>query len=81
MDSLDFGAVSLIGVAVSVIVQLVKSQFKTSKYATILTVLALSLIGGGVYVLLVEYSYWQAVVQMLAAAGAFYAFIIKQLEE
>lgn len=80
MDSIDFGSLVIVGAIVSLIVQVIKTKLGTSKMASLAAVIVLSLIGGAVYVTLKDTTYWQTILQILMAAGAFYAFIIKQLE-
>lgn len=80
MESLDMGSLVLVGVAVSLVVQIIKDRLGATRYGTQIAVLALSVLCGGVYVLLNETPYWETFLQILLAAGAFYAFIIRQFE-
>lgn len=69
----------IIGVIVSCIVQFLKG--KLSNTSAILAVLAvLSLAAAGVYMVLVNTGYWEAVYGILVTSGAFYAFIIQRFE-
>lgn len=68
------------GVVVSLIVQLLKKWFGTSRLVTISICVVLSVVGGLAYTLLNHAGLWEQAVQMFAVAGAFYAFIIKSFE-
>lgn len=75
-------AIALLGgVAVSVIVQIVKNKLGTSTGVTLITVLALSLAAAGLYEVLQWSGYWEGFVQTLAVAGSVYTFIIRRFEE
>ena len=80
METLDFGSLVLVGAVVSLFVQFVKTYLETSKFWTLAAVLVFSLVSGGLYVVLRETSYFETVVQIVLAAGAVYAFVIKQFE-
>lgn len=69
------------GVVVSLVVQFVKSYFKTNTAATMLVVVGLSLVGGVGYMALLHFGLWQSFLQVLVAAGAFYAFILKNVTD
>lgn len=68
------------GMAVSLFIELLKTQFKLSGLETGFVVFILSLISAVVYYLLNMYGLLEAVIQILATAGAFYAFIVKNLK-
>lgn len=69
------------GVLVSLVVQFVKSKFNLNAAGVMLFVAALSVVGGVAYQLLTHYGMWEAFVQVLLSAGAFYAFIIKNVKD
>jgi hypothetical protein len=68
-----------IGAIVSLIVQLLKSK-STGQYATLAILAVLSLAAAGIYTVLVNTGYWEAVYGILVTAGAFYAFVIQRFE-
>lgn len=69
------------GVLVSLIVELTKKKFNLNMAGTMVFVAVLSLVGGVAYKVLLAYGMWEAVIGVLAAAGAFYAFIIKNVKD
>jgi len=71
----------IIGVLVSILAQWFKVSAKTNTVGTYLTVLALSLIAAGTYTFLKDTSIWPVILQIVTVAGAFYAFVIKRIEE
>jgi hypothetical protein len=68
----------IIGAIVSLIVQFVKG--KNSQYVTLAILAVLSLAAAGLYTVLVDTGYWDAVYGILVTAGAFYAFVIQRFE-
>lgn len=68
------------GIAVSLLVEWVKTRFDLSTTSTMLTVVGLSLAGGAAYFFLNLYGLWESVLQILISAGAFYAFIIRNVK-
>lgn len=69
------------GVLVSLVVEFVKNKFKLNAAGVMLFVAGLSLVGGVAYKVLLAYGMWEAFVGVLVAAGAFYAFIIKNVTD
>lgn len=69
----------IIGAAVSLIVQLVKSKAR-NQWETLVILLGISLAAAGIYTALVATGYWSSVAAILIAAGAFYAFVIQRFE-
>jgi hypothetical protein len=69
----------IIGAIVSLIVQSLKSRF-ASQYATLAILAVLSLAAAGIYTVLLNTGYWEAVYGILVTAGAFYAFVIQRFE-
>ena len=67
------------GIAVSLLVQFIKTKYKLSKNSTLLVVLGLSILGGIAYKVLMFYGFWSTFLQIIMAAGAFYTFIIKNM--
>lgn len=68
------------GIAVSLFIELMKSQFKISGLETGFVIFVLSLVAAVTYYLLNMYGLLEAVIQILATAGSFYAFIVKNLK-
>lgn len=69
------------GVLVSLVVQFIKNKANLNAAGVMLVVAGLSLAGGLAYQALLHYGYWEAFVQVLVSAGAFYAFIIKNVKD
>lgn len=69
------------GVVVSLIIEAIKGYFNGSTTATMIAVAVMSLVGGIVYTLLTHYGLWESFIGVLVSAGAFYAFIIKNVKE
>ena len=67
------------GVAVSLLVQLIKTKLGLSSTSTMFLVVLLSLAGGLSFYLFQMFGLWTAVLQILTIAGAFYAFIVRSL--
>jgi hypothetical protein len=70
----------LLGVLVSIVVQLIKKTFGPNMLGTYLAVIIFSLLGGALYYWIRSTAYWPAVFQILTFAGAFYTFILKQMD-
>lgn len=68
------------GVIVSLIVQWMKTAFNGNTAATMAAVVAMSLVGGIAYTLLTQFGLWESFLGVLTSAGAFYAFIIKNMQ-
>lgn len=71
----------ILGVVVSIVVEVVKKYVGTSKLGTLTTLLALSLVGGWLFVLVSSTAYWQVLLQVLGAAAAFHNLVIRQYQE
>lgn len=65
------------GVIVSLLVTFIKKKAGTSTWGTMVSVVVLSLMAGGLYMSLVHFGYWESVLKVFATAGAFYAYVIK----
>lgn len=69
-------------IGVSLVVQVIKKWAKPeNKLATIGILVAVSLIGAGVYEFLVASGYWETVLKVLVEAAGIYTLIIKQLDK
>lgn len=78
---MDQTAILFGGVIVSLVVQFAKNKFKLNAAGVLAFVAVLSLIGGGAYKALLAYGMWEAFVGVIVSAGAFYAFIIKNIKD
>lgn len=68
------------GVVVSLIVEMIKTKLGGSTSATMAVVVILSLLGGVIYTALTYFQLWEAFLGIIISAGAFYAFIIKNIK-
>lgn len=73
-------ATLFLGVVVSTLVQMWKRVFGKSGLAVTIIAVVMSLLGAVAYALAAEADYIDSIVSVLTTAGAFYAFIIKQIE-
>lgn len=71
----------LAGAVVSLLSLVLKKYFKTKPIATLAIVLVLSLVGGFAVEYIKTAGYWNSLIQILTTAGAFYAFIIKNITD
>jgi hypothetical protein len=70
-----------LGVVVSAVVQFLKTKFNLDTLTTVFVVVGMSLLGA-LAMWGVEYFGWrEAFLQILMTAGAFYAFIIRNIEK
>jgi len=74
-------ALVLCGVLVSMIISAAKKNWKLDKTQTMSLVVILSFAGGIAFFLLKQYGLWESLLQILMGAGAFYAFILKNLSK
>lgn len=70
----------IIGAAVSLFIQWLKSRAGTSEYMTLFILLLASVFVSALYTLLVYADLWPTVYQVLVTAGAFYTFVIQRFE-
>lgn len=77
MQIADFVGITIIGAILSIVVQIIKTQFGTESNTTKLLTLGLALIIGGGYVWLRSTSYFETVIIVLGSASAVYAFLLK----
>jgi hypothetical protein len=70
-----------VGILVSLVVQFIKTRFKTTQIGTLLAVAVMAIVGSTAAYFLTEYDLYEVVLQILATAGAFYAFIIRTVEK
>ncbi len=69
------------GVLVSLLVQAVKTKWKLNAFGIMVFVAVLSLIGGFAYKAMLAYGLWEAFIGVVVSAGAFYAFILKNIQD
>lgn len=67
------------GVLSSLLVEWLKSVFNVSGKWVVLIVAVVSLVAALIYKTLLFFGYWEAFLGILMTAGAFYAFIIKNI--
>ena len=70
-----------LGVLVSLVVQAIKEYFGTTTFGTYLALAAVSVVFGGIYVVLVNTSYWSTITEVITAAAAFHNLVIRRLEK
>lgn len=70
----DFLAIGIVGVALSLLIEVIQAKFGTGKNTTKILTLALAVAVGSVYYFVRETSYWQTIVGVLTAASTVYAF-------
>lgn len=84
--NLDTATLVFAGIVISLVITLIKSLIKRLGYATntagsMLVVVGISLIGAGIYTALTHFGYMEAVIKLMVIAGAFYAYIIKNVKD
>jgi hypothetical protein len=77
MSLTDFLAIGIVGVALSLFIQVVKGKFGGSSGRTKLITLGLAVVVGTGYTLLRETAIFQTVLEVLASASTVYAFFFK----
>ena len=70
----------ILGGAVSLLVQYLKTKFGTSEYKTLAVLVVVSLIAASLYTYLVVAGYWATFANILVLAGAFYTFILARFK-
>ena len=73
----DFLGISIVGVVLSGLVEFIKSKFKTKPLVTKALVVGLSVVVGGLFVLLSGTPLWTTILGILAAASTVYALFFK----
>jgi len=73
----DFIAIPIVGVLLSLAIEWIKGKWSTESKTTKLLTIALALIVAGAYTWVRSTSYWPAIVGILGAASATYAFFLK----
>lgn len=76
----DVISLAIVGAFVSALVQLIKNYVGTSRNWTIVVVVVLSLVAGGIYYMFGNTQLWQAALQILLYANLVYGFIISRFE-
>lgn len=71
----------ILGAAVSLVVQFLKSKLGTSEYVTLGLTLAISLSAAVTYTMLVNANMWDSVKGVLLTTGAFYTFVLARFQD
>lgn len=69
------------GILISLLITIIKSKVKTGTTGSMLIVVGISLIGSAAYTALTHFGYWDAFLKIITIAGAFYAYIIKNVKD
>lgn len=69
------------GILVSLLVTFIKSKVKTGAFGSMLIVAGISMAGSLAYTALVHFGYWEAFLKIVITAGAFYAYITKNVKD
>ena len=77
--TLDPNIIVILGVVVSIIAEIIKRYFSTNKLATLVVVLAMSIIAAVVYYFISQSAIFPTIIQILIIAGAFYAYLIRNI--
>lgn len=79
MTGADFGALLIVGIFASAIMQFIKDSIpgKTTK---ILTVAGISIVLATIYYLVRDTAYWQTALTIFGWAGAVYAYFFEHVE-
>lgn len=78
IDVSDFVGIAVVGAGLSLVIQYFKKAFGTNSMTTKVMTIALSIVVGGAYFALRQTIWWQTIIGVLAAASAFYAFLLKK---
>lgn len=73
----DLLGITIVGAALSAIIEGIKSRYGTSSWATKVLTILLSIVVGLVYVWLAGTGVWVSILGVLAAASTVYAFFLK----
>lgn len=84
--NVDTATLVFVGIAISLAITFIKSLIKKAGYDTntsgsMFIVVAVSLLGAGVYTALVHFGFLEAFIKLITIAGAFYAYIIKNVKD
>lgn len=79
MEIADFLAIGIVGVLLSVVIEIIQAKFGTSSLKTKAVAIGLSLGLGAVYVLFRDTSWWMTFLTILGAASTVYALVLKDL--
>ena len=69
----------LLGVAVSIIVEIAKKYFDANTLGTYFLLLVVSLVGATGYYFLAHSAYWSTIAEILSIAAAFHNLVIRRL--
>lgn len=71
----------ILGVVVSVVVEVMKKYGKLSSIGTMICLLALSIVVGQAWVLLQTSGHWEQIVQVLGYAAAFHNLVLRRFDK
>jgi uncharacterized membrane protein YeaQ/YmgE (transglycosylase-associated protein family) len=74
-------ALAFVGILVSLLAQVIKKYTGTSSAGTLLSVAVLAILGAFGAEYIAKAGYLEALYKILATAGAFYAFIVLNIEK
>lgn len=74
----DFLAISIVGVALSFLIESIKGFFGEGSFKAKLLTIVLSIIVGGGYALLKSTVWWATILTVLTSASAVYALVLKR---
>jgi hypothetical protein len=78
MQAIDFLGISIVGVALSFLIEVIKSHYGTESSATKGITLTLAIVFGTGYYFLQVTPFFPTVIGVLAVASTFYAFFLKK---
>lgn len=81
MEINDFLAISVVGVFLSLVIELVKKKFETQSWATKMITVVLSVVIAGGYIWIRSTPWFETVLTVLGAASIVYAFFLKSKPE
>jgi len=74
----DFLSIAVVGSALAMAIQFIKSKFGLDSIKTKALTLGLAVILGGGYYFLSQTPWWQTILGVLASASTFWAFFLKE---
>ncbi len=78
MNITEILAITIVGAALSIVIQIIKTQFGTESGATKLLTLGLAVVVGGLYVWIRSTPYFETALLVLTSASAVYALVLKR---
>lgn len=78
MNITEILAITIVGAALSIVIQIIKTQFGTESGTTKLLTLGLAVAVGGLYVWIRSTPYFETALLVLTSASAVYALVLKR---